>query len=118
MLMPSTEHPCRPPAQVCEVYVTAFDLSQKTLDRHPHQSRPAETGHVTEDVRGIQTLFVNPGTQKINQFDGEFMQDLFGQLVMLEESDVTFQGPYREIMRHRLQIQGVMNIHSISMRKL
>ena len=93
-------------------WVTALYLGQKPFDGHSHHTRAAKTGHVTENMGGIQTLFVDFNPQQIDQFGGNITHYRFGQIILFKMIKVAFQGPYRNIMGHRFEIQGIMNVHA------
>ena len=87
-----------------------FHLRQETLDGHAQQSRPAEAGHVAEDVRRIEPL---PGDVKLEQFDepsGDLMHGPGGQVVVDEEFAMAFEGSLAEFVDAGPEIEGELHI--------
>ena len=56
----------------------SFELSKETFDRYAHKTGSAKAGHVREDVRRIQPLFVNLDVENFHKRCGNFVHCRFG----------------------------------------
>ena len=74
------------------VGIVALELGQEPLDGDGHELGSAEGGHVAEDVGRIESLSGDVEVEVGDEFRGDVVEDLCGEVVVAEELSGSVRG--------------------------
>ncbi len=89
----------------------AFQLGQEPLDRDGHEPGSAEAGHVAEDVGGVKSLTGDVEVECGDEFGGDLVEDVSGEVIVSEELLIAFEGARAECGAG-FEVQGILDIGS------
>ncbi len=90
--------------------VVAFELREKSFDRHAHHPRAAELGHVALDMGGIEPLLGDAQIELFDQGGRDVFHDPPSQAVFDHQLLVSLDGSRRHALIFGTEIQGVLDI--------